>query len=134
MLRRYAQTDPRTGYFTVLPVTPFAVWPVPAIVKPLSILDISGFRAIFGAYTTITPTFTSLLKDLGQQIVIYDSTNVDCPHIAVMRKVMLVNGYDIEGISVMPPFSRNIYYICTWHDGSVANDTLYPIAPVARTG
>ena len=134
MLRRYAQTEPRTGYFTVLPVTPFAVWSDISGAKPLSVLDISGFNAIFGSYTTITLTSTSLLKDLGRQIVIYDSTNVNCPHIAIMRKVMVVNGYDIEGISVMPPYSTNLYYICTWHDGSVQNDTLYPIAPVARTG
>jgi hypothetical protein len=142
VLRRYAQTDPKTGFFTGFPndisgTSPFyeiTVWRDISGQTSNSIMDISGFQAAFNDIS-YNETYTQrLFKDLGRQIVIYNSTVPTFPHVAIMRQVMLVNGYNIEGISDVPPFARNLYYICTWNDGSTATNTLFPLAPVARTG
>jgi hypothetical protein len=142
VLRRYAQTDPRTGYFTGFPndvsgASPFyeiTVWRDISGQISHSIMDISGFQAAFNDISYNSPYAHTLYKDLGRQIVIYNSTIPTNPHVAIMRQVMLVNGYNIEGISDVPPFASNLYYICTWNDGSLTTNTLFPLAPVARTG
>ena len=95
-----------------------------------SLMDISGFLTALAPATVSIPTST-LLKDLGRKIVIYKSDISGNPHIAVMRQVMRVNGTNIEGISDVPPFATNLYYICTWNDGY---NTLFPLSIVARTG
>lgn len=129
VLRRYAQTDPKTGFFTALS-SPIDVWRDVSGQIGQSVMDISGFLTAFNP-DTVSIAASSLLKDLGRQIVIYNSNITTNPHVAIMRQVMLVNGTNIEGISDVPPFSTNLYYICTWNDGY---NTLFPLAPVARTG
>jgi hypothetical protein len=93
-------------------------------------MDISGFLTALAPGIVSTPAST-LLKDLGRKIVIYNSDISGNPHIAVMRQVMRVNGTNIEGISDVKPFATNLYYICTWNDGY---NILFPLAIVARTG
>ena len=142
VLRRYAQTDPKTGFFTGFPndisgTIPFyeiTVWRDISGQTSNSIMDISGFQAAFNDISYNETYTQKLFKDLGRQIVIYNSTVPTFPHVAIMRQVMLVNGANIEGISDVPPFATNLYYICTWNDGSTATNTLFPLAPVARTG
>jgi hypothetical protein len=142
VLRRYAQTDPKTGYFTGFPNdvsggVPFyeiTVWRDISGQISNSLMDISGFNAAF-IDSSYNIAYTQILyKDLGRKITIYDSNITTNPHVAIMRQVMLVNGYNIEGISDVPPFATNLYYICIWNDGSTTTNTLYPLAPVARTG
>jgi hypothetical protein len=146
VLRRYAQTDPKTGFFTGFSNTVsisggggnlaivITVWRDISGQLSDSIMDISGFNLAFAPTVNTIINTTPLYKDLGRQIVIYNSTVPTFPHVAIMRQVMLVNGYNIEGISDVPPFATNLYYICTWNDGSTATNTLFPLAPVARTG
>lgn len=142
VLRRYAQTDPKTGYFTGFPNdvsggVPFyeiTVWRDISGQISNSVMDISGFNAAFNDTTYNIAYAQILYKDLGRQIVIYNASIPTNPHVAIMRQVMLVKGYNIEGISDVPPFATNLYYICTWNDGSTTTNTLFPLAPVARTG
>ena len=129
VLRRYAQTDPKTGYFICLSAT-MPVWRDISGQTSHSVMDISGFLTALAPGVVSTPAST-LLKDLGRKIVIYRSDISGNPHIAVMRQVMQVNGTNIEGISDILPFANNLYYICTWNDGY---NTLFPLAIVARTG
>jgi hypothetical protein len=132
VLRRYAQKDPKTGYFTAQ-TGPIAVWRDVSGETSHSLMDISGFNKAFDISSVPISSLT-LFKDLGRQIVIYDSDISGTPHVALMRQLILVKGYNIEGISDIPPFSKNLYYICTWNDGSTTTNTLFPLAPVARTG
>jgi hypothetical protein len=129
VLRHYAQTDPKTGFFIVLSAS-IPVWRDISGQTSHSVMDISGFQAAFTPGTVSTAAST-LLKDLGRQIVIYNSNIPTNPHVAIMRQVMLVNGTNIEGISDVPPFASNLYYICTWNDGF---NILFPLAIVSRTG
>jgi len=129
VLRRYAQTDPKTGYFICLSAT-MPVWRDISGQTSHSVMDISGFLTALAPGVVSTPAST-LLKDLGRKIVIYNSDISGNPHIAVMRQVMRVNGTNIEGISDVKPFATNLYYICTWNDGY---NILFPLAIVARTG
>ena len=129
VLRRYAQTDPKTGYFICLSAT-MPVWRDISGQTSHSVMDISGFLTALAPGVVSTPAST-LLKDLGRKIVIYNSDISGNPHIAVMRQVMQVNGTNIEGISDVKPFATNLYYICTWNDGY---NILFPLAIVARTG
>ncbi len=129
VLRRYAQTDPKTGYFICLSAT-MPVWRDISGQTSHSVMDISGFLTALAPGIVSTPAST-LLKDLGRKIVIYNSDISGNPHIAVMRQVMRVNGTNIEGISDVKPFATNLYYICTWNDGY---NILFPLAIVARTG
>jgi hypothetical protein len=115
VLRRYAQTDPKTGYFICLSAT-MPVWRDISGQTSHSVMDISGFLTALAPGIVSTPAST-LLKDLGRKIVIYNSDISGNPHIAVMRQVMRVNGTNIEGISDVKPFATNLYYICTWNDG-----------------
>ena len=129
VLRRYAQTDPKTGYFIVLNAS-MHVWRDISSQTSHSVMDISGFLTALAPATESIPAST-LLKDLGRKIVIYNSNIPTNPHVAIMRQVMLVNGTNIEGISDVPPFASNLYYICTWNDGY---NIQFPLAIVARTG
>ena len=132
VLRHYAQTDPKTGYFIPLSGS-IVAWRDVSGETSHSLMDISGFNTAFnGSSVAINPI--TLLKDLGRKIVIYNSNIPTNPHVAIMRQVMLVKGYNIEGISDVPPFASNLYYICTWNDGSTQTNTLFPLAIVARTG
>jgi hypothetical protein len=146
VLRRYAQTDPTTGYFTGIPNTVSVnggsgtlavvinVWRNIPGKTSNSVMDISGFTSAFAKTVDTIVTTPLLYKDLGRPIVIYDSKLTSDSKVAIMRQVMLVRGQNIEGISDVPPFARNLYYICTWNDGGTATNTLFPLAPVARTG
>jgi len=129
VLRHYAQTDPKTGFFIALSAS-MRVWRDISGQTSHSLMDISGFLTAL-APATVTPPASTLLKDLGRKIVIYRSDISGNPHVAVMRQVMLVRGTNIEGISDVFPFANNLYYICTWNDGY---NTLFPLALVARTG
>lgn len=121
VLRRYAQLEPRTKYFTVLADCAGYTLNSNALSSPL--MDVSSFVATYT--NTVTFTYpTGQLQDLGRSITVYDSTITGSPHIAVFRQVMLVNGPGLEGISGVRA------YICTWSDGN----TTYEAASVARVG
>jgi hypothetical protein len=82
---------------------------------------------------------TSLLKDLGRQIVLYDDARYS-NHIATFRQVQLVKGSTTEGVAGGAPGSPdlagpgsadsyfNTCYVCVY-----SNDPTYPVK-VARTG
>ena len=121
VLRRYAQLEPRTKYFTVLSDCSGYTLNSNSLSTPL--MDVSSFVATYT--NTVNFTYPSgQLQDLGRSITVYDSAITGSPHIAVFRQVMLVNGPGIEGISGIRA------YICTWSDGN----TMYEAANVARVG
>jgi hypothetical protein len=115
ILRSYSQIPSRVRYFTAL-------------------YDISGYTAttttggilltpsqFLNNYSkTVSVLSSSLLKDLGKTITIYDSTTK--LHIEVYSRVQLVNGINTEGVGG----SYNTFYIKTW---SAIGDV-----DVARTG
>jgi hypothetical protein len=141
VLRRYAQMDPRTQYFFVLSS------PVPCYVNESTSINTSQLMTItdvsnaFLATTPQLPDYTTgnLLKDMGRQITVYDPTIAGSPHIAIFRQVMLVNGFNVEGIpnsnNQPPPFvpTNSFAYICTWVDDS-GRPPPFVLADVARTG
>jgi hypothetical protein len=124
VLRRYAQIEPRIQYFSVFPLSTVDGWTLNTNKVASPLMDISSFLVSF----TNTPAKFNdfyLLKDLGRQITVYNTTIVGDPHVAVFRQVMQVNGPGIEGIS------SNIAYICVWTAGL---NPSFVAAPVARTG
>ena len=122
VLKRYAQIDPRTGFFRTFGTCLGYTLKTNSTSNPV-MMDVE----FVAAFVPSSISFASdlLLKDLGRQITVYDTTGTGSPHIAIFRQVMQVNGPLEEGIS------SNIAYICTWADGSGG---VYTVAPVARTG
>ena len=120
-MKRYAQIDQRIMFFRTFGTCIGYTLNTNSTSSPIMTDD--DFIAAFTATASFGPNL--LLKDLGRQITVYDTTVPGSAHIAIFRQVMEVLGPLDEGIST------NIAYICTWGDGSGG---VFAVAPVARTG
>jgi hypothetical protein len=83
---------------------------------------------------------STLLKDLGRQIVLYNDALPGSPHLATFRQVQVVSGPTTEGVDggapgpflgqAQPPSSYfNTCYVCV----SSSDPAVYPVG-VVRTG
>jgi len=129
VLRRYAQLEPRTQYFSVF--SDVSGYTLVEGANSSPVMTIAAFNAAFSPTYTGGTSFQAgfLLKDLGRQVTVYTTSPPGSAHVAVFRQVMQVNGpVGNEGVSNTA--TNNIAYICTWEDGSGT----YQAAYVARTG
>jgi len=142
IMRRYSQIEPRIKYFTVF-ATGVELW-IPIDIfqtNTPSIMDISGFITSYApSILSFSQGGATLLKDLGRQITVYNSSIQGSPHVALFRQVVQVNGLNSEGIQ-LDAGGNNIGmgFICVWADEtpgpSIESSSIpFRVADVARTG
>lgn len=117
VLRTYSQIPARIRYFVAIDTYDpsgelvgaptdydsgiiFDNYPGP-VVKASSLPPVNYFPFSIG----------TLLKDLGQQVIMTDDNN---NYTAIYRRVQLVNGADSEGVGGSPADSYGSFYVKTW--------------------
>lgn len=119
VLRKYAQIDARVRFFTTLTDISGIVLSVTSPIMSVTQFALADISEVF------VPV-ASVLKDMGSSITVYDNTQPGSPHVAVYRRVQLVNGPDTEGVGGSPP-DYQTFYVLTWSADGLG-------VGVARTG
>jgi hypothetical protein len=119
-LRSYAQIPARVKYF---------IYDSGSATTDVAVPAVSIFTLPVGAYASLSSKATadevndvantdpsspatSLLKDMGRQITIYDDTT--SAHVAIYREVQVVNGADTEGVGGSSPAWGSNYFVKVW--------------------
>jgi hypothetical protein len=127
VLRQYSQIDPRVRFFyTVADSSGYTFGATLPTSGTVAYTDMSG-----AATQPVAITNGFLLKDLGREVRVYDSTIEGSPHLAIFRQVQPVANSATEGVQSAP------FWIITW---LASGSTFIPgnpelrLARVARTG
>jgi hypothetical protein len=131
VLRRYAQIDPRSAFFTVLG-SPLTTWTVDASGSSSSLMSVTQFTSNLSSDVSGLVIVGDLLKDLGRQITVYDDTIAGYPHVAIFRQVLYIDNTltsETEGIG-----DSVIFYICVWAQHDSSSSPQFTASRVARTG